>query len=351
MRPRRHSPFPVADDPRHAIPETGPRSHLVAHLRERIRRIEGRTPALAVTPAAPREDDGCSLPPSAPPQPSSSPFAPHDPSGPAWTLGVPVLDRLLGPVGLDTAAVHELKPVHPSCADDRMRASIGSASTADWAAAWGAARTFVLALAARRLAAMERAGAAAGPLLWCQLANVTHDLGGIYAPGLEMFGIAPERLILVEAERAQDALWAIEEALKSRAPALVVGLLEEVDLTPARRLALAAHAHATPCLILTHPATPAMAAAASRWRIAPAASALHPLVAGRSDAARADPYLERLPGPLCLLLTLERLRSRPMAADALEARVAWCDEAFRFRLATPVRDRADGAGEAWSHPA
>ena len=56
----------------------------------------------------------------------------------------------------------------------------------------------------------------------------------------------PASLLLVETATAADALWVIEEALKSGSVVLAGAMLDEVALTPARRLSLAAAAGKTP---------------------------------------------------------------------------------------------------------
>lgn len=62
----------------------------------------------------------------------------------------------------------------------------------------------------------------------------------LYAPGLAAYGLTPDRLVAVRAVRPVDALWAMEEALRCSALSVVLGELEELDLTTSRRLQLAA---------------------------------------------------------------------------------------------------------------
>src|ERR1700761_1200997 len=66
------------------------------------------------------------------------------------------------------------------------------------------------------------------------------DHGRLYGHGLSALGLDPERLILVETARRNEALWAIEEALRSGAPAAVVGIIDKLDLKLSQRLHLAA---------------------------------------------------------------------------------------------------------------
>lgn len=237
----------------------------------------------------------------------------------AWRLGVPEIDRRLAVRpggGLDAAGVHEIKPA---------LGGAGGEAGGTAAAAWSAARLFALGLAVRRLAGLGPAGAHPR-LLWVATAAAAGELGGLYGPGLAALGLAPRDLVLVEPARSADVLWAIEEGLKSGGLALVIGLLDAVPLTPARRLSLAAAGQRTPCLLLTHPRHPPAAATATRWRIAPAPSRPHPFDAGA-------------PGPACVAVTLERCRAGPPAAEGRPLLLEWSDEAHRFRLAREPRHR------------
>lgn len=234
-----------------------------------------------------------------------------------WTTGAPGIDGMLGPAGLEIGAVHEVKPV---------------SSGADWLAACAAAHSFALMLGVRRLQA-EAGKTGRTHVLWCASKSMTAELGAPYGPGLAALGLDPHHLILAEPARQQDVLWTLEEGLKSDSLALAVAQLEDVALTPARRLALAAAAGRTPCLLLTHPRAAPAAATASRWRIAPAPGAPHPL----------DPLA---PGAVRLRVALERCRGRPAPPEDLSLTLEWCDAAYRFRMASPMADRADAPGPA-----
>ena len=61
----------------------------------------------------------------------------------------------------------------------------------------------------------------------------------VFPPALASFGIAPERIIFIDAKNHKDALWAMEEALKCNTLAAVVGELPEMNFTASRRLQLA----------------------------------------------------------------------------------------------------------------
>jgi protein ImuA len=118
-----------------------------------------------------------------------------------------------------------------------------AASPGDLAAAAG----FVLALAIR-FAALRP-----GPIIWIGEDFSTREQGALYGPGLALHGLDPEKLVLVRAPNAKEALWGFEEALKCRAPAAVIGeiwsLAKTYDLTASRRLLLAAQKGGTPGLL------------------------------------------------------------------------------------------------------
>ena len=79
-----------------------------------------------------------------------------------------------------------------------------------------------------------------GPILWCRSRRLANESGGLYGVGLARFGLAPERLILVEADKQADLLWSMEEGLRAGKYASVVGEGAAPDLTASRRLQLAA---------------------------------------------------------------------------------------------------------------
>jgi len=110
------------------------------------------------------------------------------------------------------------------------------------------------------------------PVLWCLRRRDLHVLG------LARHGLAPGRLILVQARSDAELLWAMEEGLKCRALAAVVGELDELTLAASRRLQLAAEGSGVTAFVLRRQsraaAVPLMMeaarplAAVTRWRIA-----------------------------------------------------------------------------------
>ena len=112
-----------------------------------------------------------------------------------------------------------------------------------------AASGFLLALAIRLAARREKA---LSPVIWIREEFAAREQGEPYGPGLALHGLDPARLVLVTTPGAKEALWAIEEALKCQAPAVVIGELwsaKPYDLIASRRLLLAARKCETPGLL------------------------------------------------------------------------------------------------------
>jgi protein ImuA len=105
-----------------------------------------------------------------------------------------------------------------------------------------------------------------GPVLW---ALAQPDL---FAPALAAVGLSPQRVVYVEA--GSSVLLAMEEGLRQRGLAGVVGEVEKMGLAASRRLQLAAEASGAIAFALRRarrfddPALDAPAAAVTRWRIA-----------------------------------------------------------------------------------
>jgi protein ImuA len=234
---------------------------------------------------------------------------------------VPEIDgRLAG--GLNTAALHEVK------------GEGSGAAAGDWAAALG----FVLRLAVRRLDGLAlHPGHRPAHLLWCWPSVLARELGRPYGPGLTSLGIAASSCLFVETARGPDALWAMEEGLRSQSLALVIGVLPEVALTPARRLSLAAAGAATPCLIVTDPREPAAGSTVTRWRVAQRQSAPHAFEVSAPGAPR-------------YAVSLERCRAGALMLEASSLVVEWSDETHRFRVAPRLAHRAHGPRRAGFGP-
>ncbi len=175
------------------------------------------------------------------------------PARSVWSGSRPPIDAALGG-GLACGALHEFAPTAP----------IHLAATSG----------FAMALAAR--ASGERR-----QVLWIATDYAACEGGGPYGPGLDLFGLASARLLVLRVPKPVDVLWAMEEALRCRALACVIAELTGdgavADLTATRRLALAAREGMSAQnsglgLLIRHKATAMPSAAATRWEIAAAPS-------------------------------------------------------------------------------
>ena len=157
------------------------------------------------------------------------------PASAVAALDAPAIDAVLPWRGLPCGAVHEIAG----------------------AALDGAATGFCSVLLAR-LAADGRS------VLW------VCPQDDLYGPGLVRFGLKPERLILVRAHRPAEILWAIEEALRCRGLAAVLGEVAGLSLAASRRLQLAARKSGVTALLLRQRAAAPVTTAVTRWRAAAA---------------------------------------------------------------------------------
>jgi protein ImuA len=165
-------------------------------------------------------------------------------------LGLAALDGHLPQGGLALDAVHEF----------------AAADNADMPAAFG----FMAALLGHA-AASSRSEA---PALLALSRRSLDAFGRPYAHGLKELGLAPERLLLLEAAADKQVLWALEEALRLRALGAVAGWLGgKLDLKASRRLQLAAEGSGALLLLLRPPQAEEPNAAATRWRIGAAPAA------------------------------------------------------------------------------
>jgi protein ImuA len=194
--------------------------------------------------------------------------------------------------GLADDALHEIAPARPQ----------------DGAAAMG----FALALAARFINHRPASALVIGE------GFAAEESGALYGPGLVAHGLPLSRLVFVRAPDAALAFWAIEEALKCGAPAVVVGeiwSLKGYSLAASRRLVLAARKGRTPALLILASAygqaERLSSAAETRFEIAAAPSARIPAAAGldlpgpfacgarliKARLARAGPFVDAVDSP------------------------------------------------------
>jgi protein ImuA len=194
--------------------------------------------------------------------------------------------------GLADDALHEIAPARPQ----------------DGAAAMG----FALALAAGFLSRRPASALVIGE------GFAAEESGALYGPGLVAHGLTLSRLVFVRTPDAALAFWAIEEALKCGAPAVVVGeiwSLKGYSLAASRRLLLAARKGKVPALLILASAygqaERISSAAETRFEIAAAPSTTIPAAAGldlpgpfacgarliKARLARAGPFVDAVDSP------------------------------------------------------
>jgi protein ImuA len=131
------------------------------------------------------------------------------------------------------------------------------------------------------------------------------ERGRPFARGLAGWGLGPERLIWIRADKEGEALWALEEALKSGAVAGGLASVEAPPFVATRRLDFAARAGGALGVLLRAGPTGDLSAARRRWRIKAGPSGLHQF----------DPAA---PGRVRLEAELVRRRDGPPGAWTLE---------------------------------
>jgi protein ImuA len=131
------------------------------------------------------------------------------------------------------------------------------------------------------------------------------ERGRPFARGLSGWGLGPDRLIWVRTEREGEALWALEEALKSGAVAGGLASVEAPPFVATRRLDFAARAGGCLGILLRVGPTGDLSAARRRWRISNGSSA-------------ANDFDPAAPGRVRLKAELVRRRDGPPGAWMLE---------------------------------
>jgi protein ImuA len=95
----------------------------------------------------------------------------------------------------------------------------------------------------------------------------------LHPPGLQAFGLKPDRLIFVRAGKDADILAALESALRTRGVTAAIGEVGTVDLTAGKRLQLACERGGATGFLLRRQlygaAVEEASAATTRWAIAP----------------------------------------------------------------------------------
>ncbi|MBW9115684.1 ImuA family protein [Rhizobium cauense] len=212
-------------------------------------------------------------------------------------FGVREIDNHLPGGGLSFGAIHEFAG--------------GGAGTVDGAAA---------ALFAAGIAARTK-----GKVIWC----LTRP--DLFFPALAQAGLHPNRVIFVEADREEDVLASMEEALSFGGLGAVVAELVRLPMTASRRLQLAAEKSGTIGLVVRRWRRQTEAsdfgqptASTTRWRVSVMPSQELPV----PGVGRARWFLELM---------------RVKAGECAEFTVGACDAAGRINLSTEFADRPDQA--------
>ncbi|MEL6258847.1 MAG: hypothetical protein AAFQ67_07310 [Pseudomonadota bacterium] len=170
-----------------------------------------------------------------------------------------------------------------------------------------------------------------GAVVWVVQDRSWRTHGAPCGAGLLAQGFDPGRLILVEARKTIDALWAAEEAVRSGAAGAVVAEVEDADFTQTRRLSLVAEATGTPLILLLPYGREGATAAQARWRVSARPSAPN----------RFDP---RAPGASRWRAVLERSRAAPAQVGRIFD-LEYDDETLSLRLVSEL-----AAGPVATHP-
>ena len=227
-------------------------------------------------------------------------------------LGLAAIDGQLAEGGLRRDALHEVSARHNRWADD------------------GAATLFMAGIAAAALKAAaggNSGGGYDGHVLWVLRSR------DLFAPGLYQAGLDPARIIYAEAHSDTELLAVMEEGLRHRGLAAVVGEAKSASMTATRRLHLAAEGGPAIALLLRRPARANAdpldmpSAAFSRWRVGAAPSLKAPW-GGL--------------GPACWELECMRQRGGNPFTLTVEAP----DETGRIALPAQLVDRPVAAGTA-----
>ncbi len=222
------------------------------------------------------------------------------------SLGLLQLDSALPGGGLKLAGLHEVIPANDG---NFYGFAIGGAATGF--AAW---------LLKKSLSARP------GMALWCRRPAGRFDPQP-YGPGLTQW-LDPTRLLVIETREHSDLLWAMEEGLRCKGIAAVLGEIGSADLTATRRLLLAAESNSSTAILL-RPAAATSSAALTRWQVASAP--------GRSTEGLRDIAAARW--------RVELRRARGVVSNQTQSNwlMEWNDETGDLALASSPLDRSVGA--------
>lgn len=174
---------------------------------------------------------------------------------PTLSLGLAAIDCCLPGGGLDCGALHEIVPApHGQPAALGFAALLAHrASGAPWR---GKVHT-----------CPQGGWIREGKIVFVLPAYGFREYGRLHGHGLRLLGLDPADVLLVETAHRRDTLWALEEALRSLAPAAVAGFIDQLDLKTSQRLHLAAIDSGLPLFLMRPAQELQSSAAATRWRV------------------------------------------------------------------------------------
>lgn len=100
-----------------------------------------------------------------------------------------------------------------------------------------------------------------GPVVWVSPRHC------VFPPALKQFGMDPESVLFIEERNEKQALWVVEEAMKSAAVSAVVGELRELDFTASRRMQLAMEQSGVTGFLLRRQPRNLATAFVARWQV------------------------------------------------------------------------------------
>ena len=195
-----------------------------------------------------------------------------------------------------------------------------------------AGAALALALALDRMRSAEADPLADAPderaWLWVQEGEALRRTGRPYRPGLPRF--LRHRLVHVAAKSPEDALFALEEGLRCRDLAFVIGEIagnpKALTFTASRRLSLAAERHGVPLWLVRIDAARELSSARMRWQV-------------RAAPSPRPRWNAQAPGAASWHAELFRARRHPPGEWVLY------DEGGYLRAASPhIVDLAEAAG-------
>lgn len=183
---------------------------------------------------------------------------------------------------------------------------------------------------------LSRIQRSAQPVLWVQDRLSGKEAGRFYLPGLNRRW----PILRVDVTRAVDVLLAMEDGLRCKGLAAVIGEVwgdpPALGFTATKRLALRSEANGIPCWLIRRATNPDLSAARDRWRVASMPSAPHPHdpVAPGDPQWRVDLFRSRHSRPGTWVARYDSAADRvDFSAPFRDGAVAESDGAIRRRAA------------------